>query len=109
MPLTVQDPSPVDFPQPLDVTARRRALCELADLYAVEQTSAQRPLTAVLPALIHPLRAWFVPLDDAVGLFDAISRERAVLGKADSTYEQMDHAERRAEFLLDQLLGEAAL
>lgn len=94
-----------DFP-PATVGERRAALCEIADLYSVEQKSNDRPLTDVLPALLDGLRGNAVPIDAAVDLFDRFARLRAVLGSALVSYDVIAVAELNAERLLDQLVGE---
>lgn len=93
---------------PLSVGARRRALCELADLYAVEQAHNNRPLTAAMPTLLDALRGFTVPRDVAVDLFDQVARARSAARSAVATYAEIDRAESRAEQLLDSLLGESA-
>lgn len=94
-----------DFPR-LTAGARRAALCELADLYTVEQRSHDRPLTEALPAILPGLHGHNVGLVEAINLFAQFAAQRAFLGSADAGYDAIATAELRAERLLDQLVGE---
>lgn len=93
---------------PLTATARRRALCELADLYHAEQNSSERPLSDVLPLLLRDLVANHMYSDLTIDMFDRVARCRAVARRADMSYDRVHAAEARAERLLDQLVGEVA-
>lgn len=90
---------------PLSVGARRRALCELADLYTAEQPRANRPITEGLPAMVPGLCGDHISVVDALDLFDRFARERAELGRADATHGQMAAGESHAERLLNELVG----
>lgn len=93
---------------PLTAGARRRVLCELADLYSAEQDRGHRPISEGLPGLLGPsLCAAHLTTVEAIDLFARFARARAALMSADADHADMDAAEREAEQLLDELVGEA--
>lgn len=96
---------------PLSVGARRRALCELADLVNAEKTATDQPLTDALLTLIPALCATHVAADvrNARRVFDCFAEQRDICMSPTAPYEAMDAAERAAELLLDTLVGERPL
>ena len=93
---------------PLTPAARRRALCELAAHYIVEQDRTDRPYTDALTGLLRGLATSDLPTDLAVDVFDRFARCREMARRADVSYDQVHAAGARAEVLLAQLIGEVA-
>jgi len=88
----------------LSVEARRRILCELADLYMAEADANDRPITEGLSAFLPNLIGGGVDMTAAIAFFDRFARARHLLGVARE--DDVDQLERRAERLLDRLVGE---
>lgn len=92
---------------PMTVAERRRVLVEFATQYTAEADRNDRPITGALPTLLPSLAAAHLTSDATIDLFDRFARARAVSSDANASYDTIHAAEARAEFLLDQLVGEA--
>lgn len=87
----------------------RHVLEEIADLVTADHKQGARIWTGrVIRGTVTPLCHWIAAEDpDYCGeIFEEYARERAVSGRAEATYEDIEAAEASADRLLALLIGE---